>query len=134
MFVIKLTVAETTDSDWMVDYLKGAYMYKKNGEIVADYMDELNENKEFVLYPIYIFGDKENNMNLSVRDYLIKDGNGVLKKHAGSSYIKYISESPEQILWRVFDDKYSGAIFADGKMVDPPGISLPEETVLTKIE
>lgn len=122
-FVIKLIMAERTTgiNKNKRYYLKGAYMYKKNGEIVADYMDELNENKEYVQYPIYVLNDRINNMRLRVRDYLLKDGYGDKKRFGGSSFIKYISESPEQILWRIFDDKYSGAILQTGRWWILPG-------------
>ena len=133
-FVIKLEISKTTEPDWEVDYLRGAYLYKKNGTVVADYMSELNDNKKFVLYPIYIFSNRENHMDLTVRDFLIKNGNNVNKKHGGSSFITYFSSSPEQIRWKIIDDKYIGILYTDEKMVFPPGISLPEDIILTKVE
>lgn len=132
-FEVKLELAQTTDPDWCVDYLKGAYKYKKNGVVVADFMNELDEDKKsFVRYPIYIFADRENNMQLRVRDYLLKDGYGELKRFIGSSYIKYVSSDPEQIRWKIVDDEFR--VYVDEKMVDPPGISLPDDIILTKVE
>lgn len=133
-FVIKLEITQTIDPDWTIDYLKGAYRYKKNGVVVADYMEELSVNKDFVLYPIYIFNDCKNNMELGVRDFELKDGYGEHKHHGGSSYIKYISDNPQQIKWVIIDDRQSGSIFADEKMIDPPGISLPADIIMTKVE
>ncbi len=133
-FIIKLEIAKTIDPDWEVEYLKGGYLYKKNSIVVADYMKELEDNKIFVLYPIYIFCDKENNMNLSVRDYLIKNKNNVNKKHGGSSFIKCFSLLPEQIHWKIIDDEHLGDLYTNEKMVFPPGISLPEDIILTKVE
>ena len=135
-FVIKLVQAERISSinNTKRVYLKGAYFYKKNGVIVANYMNELNEEKDFVHYPIYVHNDRENNMKLGIRDYLLKDGYNNAKHHGGSSYIKYISSDPEQIKWIIIDDRLSGAIFTEDKMTDPPGISLPEDIILTKIE
>ena len=134
-FVIKLEITQTPDPDWTIDYLKGAYRYKKNGVVVADYMEELNESKPMMpKYPIYITADSDNNMELGVRDYLLRDGHGAAKKHGGSSYIKYISDNPQQIKWVIIDDRQSGSIFADEKMIDPPGISLPADIIMTKVE
>lgn len=132
--IIKLVLSKTTEPDWEISYLKGAYLYKKDGIVVADYLEELNENKKFVYYPIYIFCDRENNMNLTVRDYLIKNGNNVFKRHGGSSFIKYTSSLPEQIYWKIIDNKYAGVLYTDENKVYPPGISLPEDIILTKVE
>ena len=134
-FVIKLEITQTPDPDWTFDYLKGAYRYKKNGVVAADYMEELNESKPIMTrYSIYITADSDNNMELGVRDYLLRNGNGVAKHHGGSSYIKYISDNPQQIKWVIIDDRQSGSIFADEKMIDPPGISLPADIIMTKVE
>ena len=136
-FVIKLEMAE--EVSWIsgkpFQYLKGAYRYKKNGVVAADYMEELNESKPMMTkYPIYIDADSGNNMQLGVRDYLLRDGHGAAKHHGGSSYIKYISDNPQQIKWVIIDDRQSGSIFADEKMIDPPGISLPADIIMTKVE
>ncbi|MBQ8034748.1 MAG: hypothetical protein IJ267_06420 [Bacteroidales bacterium] len=134
-FVIKLEITQTIDPDWTIDYLKGAYRYKKNGVVVADYMEEINKSKQIMpRYPIYITADSDNNMELGVRDFELKDGYGEHKHHGGSSYIKYISDNPQQIKWVIIDDRQSGSIFADEKMIDPPGISLPADIIMTKVE
>ena len=134
-FVIKLEITQTPDPDWTFDYLKGAYRYKKNGVVVADYMEEINKSKQIMpKYPIYITADSDNNMELGVRDFELKDGYGEHKHHGGSSYIKYISDNPQQIKWVIIDDRQSGSIFADEKMIDPPGISLPADIIMTKVE
>ena len=136
-FVIKLEIAEQVSSisGKPFQYLKGAYRYKKNGVVAADYMEELNESKPIMTrYSIYITADSDNNMELGVRDYLLRNGNGVAKHHGGSSYIKYISDNPQQIKWVIIDDRQSGSIFADEKMIDPPGISLPADIIMTKVE
>ncbi len=133
-FIIKLEIAKTIDPDWEVEYLKGGYLYKKNGMVVADYMKDLNSVKDFIDYPIYIFADRENHMRLRVMDFSIKNGRNVTKRHSGSSYVKYIAESPAQIEWKIIDDRHLGVLYADEKMVFPPGISLPEDIILTKVE
>ena len=135
-FIVKLVQAQRISSldNTKRTYLKGVYLYKKNGEVVADYMSELDEEKEFVHYPIYVHNDRENNMKLGIRDYLLKDGYNNAKHHGGSSYIKYISSNPEQIKWKIVDDRLSGAFFTDDRMTDPPGISLPEDIILIKVE
>ena len=136
-FVIKLEIAEQVSwiSGKPFQYLKGAYRYKKNGVVAADYMEELNESKPIMTrYSIYITADSDNNMELGVRDFELKDGYGEHKHHGGSSYIKYISDNPQQIKWVIIDDRQSGSIFADEKMIDPPGISLPADIIMTKVE
>lgn len=133
-FVIQLVLTERISSINRArrTYLKGAYLYKRGGEILVDYMNELSEDKDFVRYPIYVHNDGDNNMQLGVRDYLLRDGYGKPKHHGGSSYIKYVSSDPEQIRWKIVDDEFR--VYVDEKMVDPPGISLPDDIILTKVE
>lgn len=135
-FIVKLEMAQATStiSDKSFPYIKGGYRYVKNSSIIIDCMSDILEERDFILYPIFIFADNDNNMQLNVRDYHIKNGNGRPKLHAGSSFIKYISAEPEQILWKIVDNRQSGHIYVDPNMIDPSGITLPDNIVLKKIE
>ena len=133
-FIVKLEMGRTKDPEWVTDYLKGGYRYVRQGVILVDCIDDIQCDMEFVHYPIYIFSDNDNNMSLRVWDYHIKNGNGRPKLHAGSSFIKYISAELEQILWKIVDDRQSGHIYVDSNMIDPSGITLPDNIVLKKIE
>ena len=111
--------------------LVGAYSYKKDGIIVADYLNECSKNhSSWIGYPIAIWDIEE----LCIRDYLLKDGYGTLKLIAGSSKIEHVSSNPDKIKWTLVDDAHSGDIIADPKLIEPQGISLPKEIVLTKVE
>lgn len=111
--------------------LVGAYSYKKNGVVLADSLDELEKNySSWIKYPIAIWDIKE----IGIRDYLLKNGYGSLKYIHGSSTIQHISSNPDKIKWILVDDAHSGDIIADPKLIEPQGISLPKEIVLTKVE
>jgi hypothetical protein len=45
-----------------------------------------------------------------------------------------VSSNPDKIKWILVDDAHSGDIIADPKLIEPQGISLPNEIVLTKVE
>lgn len=111
--------------------LVGAYSYKKDGIVVADYLDECSKNySSWVGYPIAIWNMEE----LHIKDYLLKDGYGALKCIAGSSRVVHVQSNPHKIKWILVDDAHSGDIIADPKLIEPQGISLPNEIVLTKVE
>lgn len=111
--------------------LVGAYSYKKDGVIVANFLNEFGENySSYVSYPIAIWDMKY----LGIRDFLLTNEEGAPKYIEGSSRIEHVSSNPDKIKWILVDDAHSGDIIADPKLIEPQGISLPKEIVLTKVE
>ena len=111
--------------------LVGAYSYKKDGVIVANFLNEFGENySSYASYPIAIWDMKY----LGIRDFLLTNGEGAPKYIEGSSRIEHVSSNPDKIKWTLVDDAHSGDIIADPKLLEPQGISLPKEIVLTKVE
>ena len=110
--------------------LVGAYSYKINGEIIADFLNEVNTDYgSWVKYPISFKYMRE----LRIRDYALCNGYGP-KYIKGSSTIKHISSNPDKIKWILVDDARAGDIIVDPKLVEPAGISLPVEIILTRVE
>lgn len=107
--------------------LLGVYKYYKDDVCVVDYYNELSDSKRSALYPIRIL----NTLSMSVRDYILKNGNGRNKILSGSSRIEYISD--KMIRWVIIDDNHE-SLFSDTKMSFPDGTSLPTSIVFTRIE
>ena len=104
---------------------------KKCHSLAQMVMDKFGENySSYASYPIAIWDMKY----LGIRDFLLTNGEGAPKYIEGSSRIEHVSSNPDKIKWILVDDAHSGDIIADPKLIEPQGISLPKEIVLTKVE
>ncbi len=135
VIILKKGIADWTKFNaGIVDCIIGAYKFKKDGITVVDTFEQISEEKEYILYPIRIFGSKSH-MRLSVADYTIKNGYGYTKQMGGSSNIKLIEsiDGKTKMQWIIIDDD-GGHVYLDAKEAFPKGCSLPTNIILTKVE
>jgi hypothetical protein len=87
--------------------LVGAYSYKKDGVIVANFLNEFGENySSYASYPIAIWDMKY----LGIRDFLLTNEEGAPKYIEGSSRIEHVSSNPDKIKWILVDDATQGIL------------------------
>ena len=119
---------------WQFTNIVGAYSYKKNGVIVADNLNEVNENYvEYLKYPIVIWHMED----FKIRDPKLRNYDSKSdwpKVIDGSSTIECVSAKPKKIKWKLVDDEGSGGIMVEGYgWHSPKGISLPIEITLKQV-
>ena len=119
------------------DCIVGAYIYKKNGVLVLDNMDEFMVDRPIFPGPIYASNAREtesavnpNKLRTTVQDYGILSPASERPK-SGMGIITIVSvANPKQIHWTLEDPP--GARIAGHS--PPLGFSIPTDIVLTKIE
>lgn len=116
------------------DCLVGGYIYEKNGITLVDCMDQLNENKKVLFFPILIFhfGSKLY-LDLTVKDFNIKNGYNHPKIISMPSKISLYSVSPKQLKMEIIPDELE-EVYLDDREVFARGTMLPREMILTKVE
>ena len=116
------------------DCLVGGYIHTKNGIVLINCMDQLNENKKATDYSILIFhfGAKDY-LDLTVEDFNIKNGYNIPKVIGMPSKITLYSTSPRQIKMEIIPDEQE-KVYLDNREVFARGTTLPREMILTKVE
>ena len=135
-------ISSSLDSDLDMiseECIVGAYIYKKNGVVVLDNMDEfMNDiSDEDVWIPVYASNANEtasavnpNKLWTTVEDYGILYPSSAHPK-SGMGTITIVSEAnPKQIHWTLKD--FEGARIAGHS--PPLGFSIPTDIILTKVE
>ena len=117
------------------DCLVGGYIHKKNGIIMADCINQVDENKKAIDFPIMI-NAYVNNTFLRItfiHDFNIKNGYDVSKVIGMPSKITLYSTSPKRIKMEIIPDEQE-EVYLDDREVFARGTTLPREMILTKVE
>ncbi len=112
--------------------LVGAYIYKINGAVVTDTMDEFDSDKYALKMPVIATNFVRNISKLDSQKLWLTFNDRKYNKNTLSSSLEIASNSPAKIRWTLTEDE-GEEVYSPGETIKPNGFSVPVNMILTKV-
>ena len=112
--------------------LVGTYMYKVNGDVVINTMDEFDSDKYALDMPVMATNFVLDRSLLNSQKLRIMFDDRKYNKYTMSSSLEIVSVSPAKIHWVLTEDE-GEEVYSPGETIKPNGFSVPVNMILTKV-